>query len=236
MLGLGLTLMGGLIVPGPTYEETEVYYPAHSVAAPVTTNAPRYFFQRTFGTDTVDSAQINSAANWRVYYRAENIQKVPKRYSYFAAAGFIVRPVQQNITPFIALQMAARYGGTEETYSIVLCTQSNIVYTSGTDNLFISELQVSISNNRATIRDSIGKSKTAVLSSGGYIAEATWKKSPGQTVDIAGLTTSNCEQDFCGSATQNLTLEDWRTFVVPMKSTTGHQALYEANLQSIQGI
>lgn len=235
MIGLGLTLMGGLVVPAAAYDETEVYYPAHSVAAPITTGAARNFFHRTFSAVNYPAELINEAAQWRLYYRAENITKTPTRYSYFAGAGFLISPSVQKVTPYIAFQMQARMGGTVDGFSSVLNSTGERFYASGEANLEIDFIQVTLADNMAVVQDSIGKGRAGKFDSDGTIG-SIWTRDERETITIAGFTTANCRQDFCGSATQHLSVENWRTFVIPMKAFSGQTALYEANMQMIEGL
>lgn len=236
MLGLGLTLMGGLVVPGATYEATEVYYPAHSVPFPSTSETTR-FFALSVNPDATTMPHITRAANWRLYFRAENIRKQAKRHS-VAAAGFRTLPAFGIAAePSLTFTLAAKYGSTEEAWSSVLSYSGYTTwYSSGTEILEMDYIAVSVQQNTACVLNSHTPALKGTLSSKGTIGRVTDGTTSISTLDLYGAAFSNAAHDFCGSATQNIAVAEWRRFVVPMRTLTSQAALYEPNIQAIAGL
>lgn len=233
MRGFGLTLMGGLVVQTAAASAAEAFFPCHSVRVSSGTSVS-YALQRTYNvtSGTVDE-DVNDAAAWVIDYRAENIVKLGSRGS-IMSAGFSTN-LTSGDDPNIRFCLTAWIGGQVFTFSSTLQKNSRsaigVLWNSGTGLLEFNKIEVHVRENSWAVKPPPLNDAAGIVSSTGLIGNLSGSVN---TVTLAGFVRTTADYDFCYSSTRH-TRQDWKNFVVPMKSRTG-ASVYEVNTQTTEGI
>lgn len=199
MLGFGLTLLGGCVATTGTGQPSELYFPAHSVAA-AAVSSTRYISAPRRAT-----AENMAASAHVAYFLAEDVQKTGTRVS-SNNWGLIAQSGDNGDVLFLSI--CAKQASQASSYATNLNItradntdgpgfQSSL-YTSGS-GLFSSKLEVSIQDTSVSVTDSFSagtEEKTTVplpdvRSAGDYPRYSWFGRNTGVTYHFVVATYSN---------------------------------------------